>query len=1756
MKQNIFRNWLSPIFFVLVSSLLIGSSQPALSAMVNVSGIVLDEKSEKPIAGAKVEMSNANAGTGFFVGYTNAEGKFSFSDVRTNLPYDVVVLADGYCPYEMRRWRVPENQTSIELKLPLVQGAIVRGTVTRSDGSTPLPNAKVELRYESGDFAHSRYTESLFTDSKGTFSFAQLPPNVYTMTISLGGYLEERYVGIRPQPGEEKTYQIKLYRPASISGYVTLEEDGSPLQDIEVAARGASQQVGTTDENGFFTIHDLRPGNYKLQSHPSGFHPYESTQVIHLEEGWDLDNIRFSMKPLAPSLSVHVRQEVFLPDEDLVFQARTFRIGQYESKIYSIPIHVFTNDTVNIESLTDDADLTPFRTALEWTVDVEFQNPYVWFDKELKAPDRLEPGAYILQIASPKDGVDDRLLFFVTELGIVTKRGENKTFVYATHLRTSMPVPETNIYIQERDPDRDNRNRRSQRGRGRRGPRHDPYWTQSLKQAEEQPIQWTGTTNEEGFFIIDSPVDSSDVDIIALSPDGHFAVSSSYRSSLIESQEAMIYVYTDRPVYRPNHTVFYKAILRENIPEGYEIPPNSTVHVKVRNPSGDTLMTNEHTTSEWGSIQGSFPLPSNSPLGHYRIEVSKGSVTGSIAFYLEEYRKPEFKVTLQPQEPFYVNGDTIRFSVRAEYYFGAPVVNAKIRYRFYESVVTGSSYHRFPSSYSSYLFGGETVTDVEGNAQIEFIPRRSSSDRKITLEADVIEASGRSVSARESVPMGVGRFYILARPAQHVFDAQSPVALRVETRDHNDKPVSVECQVEFTQEVWSPVRRRYVRPSRPLASLTVTTDENGEAKVEWLPDSDYSGRIEAIVRAEDKLENRITASTNFWRMSSSSGSFNYRYSTLEGILDKSSYQPGEEAVLLINTEYPENPIILTIEGRDIYTHRVIWPSGKTTRIKIPILDSYSPNVFIGLFMPRGKYLSNRVYKLSVPEDKGELNIAVQADQEKYKPQETGTISVKTTLPDGKPVAADFSLAVVDEAIFAIREDHTPNIHRIFYSEKDNWVTTSYSFPLQYYGGADKGVQAEIRKDFRDTAKWIADIHTDENGEATVQVKFPDNLTTWRLTSRAHTKNTEVGWTKSTTKVTKELVARMSIPRFFTEGDELQLPTIVHNLTEENLPDIRIRMNIQGGIDLTGDHEKTTQAAAGATARDLWPLTVTAASPEATFTFEAYGKEDSDALQLQAPVLPAGIYREKAATKRIANQEETLDFEIPGNVSLDRSSFTFTFTPSMAAVALDAIPYLKNYPYGCTEQTLNGFLPSIILLDALQKLGIQKQTEKEKRQQEKDLQKRLSRLYSFQNWDGGWGWYSNDNSQLHLTALVVQGLEWTRRLGYTVDKDRMGRGIQYLMEHIRETRDWDTFAYALFVISESTKDVDFDEELYANRNELYEFGLATGSLALENLGKSEQAAELRTILLSRLVNISEAEAAWEVSPRRFWEWNGTAVETTAWGLIALTNQEETKPVIDKIVNWLVHNRRGNHWRSTRETAAVVQALSKVIEMESGDTSSNEYQIFVNKDLIKEGQIKPEELTDPLSISIEPSLLEKGENEFIVRTNDPRGFVSIDATLFHPGHTMKTIEHEHISLTRIYERAIHTKDYQGRPKILTEGFLPNEQLDIGQELLVTLILEAKQDLPYMIVEDPLPSGCEVIESFLNQSLRGWNPYTNYERRDQKMVFFLENVSKGETRIEYLVRTELGGSFLANPTHAWCMYYPEVSTYSGSNTLHVVH
>ncbi|KAH3689020.1 hypothetical protein DPMN_192283 [Dreissena polymorpha] len=192
-------------------------------------------------------------------------------------------------------------------------------------------------------------------------------------------------------------------------------------------------------------------------------------------------------------------------------------------------------------------------------------------------------------------------------------------------------------------------------------------------------------------------------------------------------------------------------------------------------------------------------------------------------------------------------------------------------------------------------------------------------------------------------------------------------------------------------------------------------------------------------------------------------------------------------------------------------------------------------------MQKNRALYTTSQGLEFPHVDTKVMIKVKADKEKYLPRETIKVEVTATNEEGKPVEGDFSLGVVDEAIYQIRVDHTSAMNPFFYSKISNWVSTNYSYPMTLLAGTSKdGRDPLVRENFKDTAFWKSDVRTGKDGKASLSFEVPDNLTEWRLTLRGHDKEGRVGETTSAVLVTQDLVTRIAKPRFLTESDKISI----------------------------------------------------------------------------------------------------------------------------------------------------------------------------------------------------------------------------------------------------------------------------------------------------------------------------------------------------------------------------------------------------------------------------------------------------------------------------------------------------------------------------------------------------------------------------------------------------------------------------------------
>jgi uncharacterized protein YfaS (alpha-2-macroglobulin family) len=246
------------------------------------------------------------------------------------------------------------------------------------------------------------------------------------------------------------------------------------------------------------------------------------------------------------------------------------------------------------------------------------------------------------------------------------------------------------------------------------------------------------------------------------------------------------------------------------------------------------------------------------------------------------------------------------------------------------------------------------------------------------------------------------------------------------------------------------------------------------------------------------------------------------------------------------------------------------------------------------------------------------------------------------------------------------------------------------------------------------------VRTGADGSAQVDVTFPDNLTDWRVAARGITAVAKVGEAFHNVKTTKKLILRDQAPRFFVEGDVVTLSGVIMNRYDVPLavkamlllnpkesasPEELAAFCTYQLFPETPDVQSVTIAAGGETRID-WQVRMTGAG---TFKIRmlALSTTESDATEKIYPCKVRGAEMYQAHTAVINDNEQSQSFtvELPDQLDPAQTHMDLQLSPSVAALAMDAIPYLLQFPYGCVEQTMSRFLPAVIVRKTLQDAGL-------------------------------------------------------------------------------------------------------------------------------------------------------------------------------------------------------------------------------------------------------------------------------------------------------------------------------------------------------------------------------------------------------------------------------------------------------------------
>jgi len=1262
------------------------------------------------------------------------------------------------------------------------------------------------------------------------------------------------------------------------------------------------------------------------------------------------------------------------------------------------------------------------------------------------------------------------------------------------------------------------------------------------------------------------------------------------------------YTYTDRPVYRPGDTVHFKTIVRSENPSGYTLPQEGDLRLELRDPrTYQPIWQQTVKLSDMGTAHWDYVIPADANLGFYFLSMQSGEryVEGT-RFSVQDYKKPEYAVKIIAQTPRVLQGQPIKATIDARYYFGEPVANAKVKWVVHTSTYWPVGRYESASEYEDEgyqggdegageadTYGGDQETeksgtlDADGKLQITIptrVDNKTKQDLTYRIEARVTDEGNREISGHGFALATYGSFFLTAQPNSYVYSKGNTAIINVSAQDYDKKPIATAFRAEFSR--WNPQKRA----AEPVSSSQGQADTSGKGQVQFvIPDAgEFRVRVTAVTPEKREVED----TAYLWAPGVSPWWSGTTQERIQIVPDKRSYMPGDTAHVLIVTGKEPASVLVTTEGNGLYSAQVIKSSGGSITVDVPIQPEFAPNFYVSANFIRGNKLYQGNKSLSVPPTQHELKVDLQPSKPQYQPGQPGAYTIKATDSSGRPASAEFSLGVVDEAIYAIEPESVGSIVSAFYGTVYSKVSTDSSLTYYFSGQAGKRamqlasapgsasrtssalaqlkperlVQPKIRKAFPDTAYWVADVRTDSSGQANIKFDYPDAITSWRATTRGVTQDTKVGSAVENTIVRKNLMVRLVVPRFFRRGDQITLSTIVQNyLPSEKTA--RVSMDFTGLQVLDGAIRDVPVPSHGIVKFDYRVRVLDVDS--AKVLGKALTDVESDAMELTLPVIPFGVKLAIAKSGSVAgagNSDVTQQITFPNGVETATRKLTVELTPSVAGTVFAALDFLTSYPYGCTEQTMSSFLPDVLVADAMKKLGVG--TNIDPQTLNKQVQAGLDRLYQFQHPDGGWGWWQSDDSAPFMTAYVLAGLTQAKSAGYDVEQARIDRARKWLLPEFTRSAAVKTdlrayMAYAL-VLSGTDSNATIVESVWNQRSTLTSYGKALLGLAMAQINDS-RANDLAKQLISDAKQ-DDAQAWWPTDTNYLMDYYGdTTPQATAFALKLLDRVDPQNPLLPKAVLFLVNHRsEGYYWESTQQTAMVIYGLTDYLQRTQELKPNFSVDVQVNGKTVATKKFTAADVTAPATtVTLAEGQLAQGTNQVrLVKSGVGRLYWSVRGEYYSSQPNVVNTGSLQLSTVREYYKLT---PQQTGDKLTYHLDKVSGPVQVGDTLAVRITVGGS-DWRYLMIEDPIPSGTESIARDdlyqLDEQPPWWtNRWRSYrELRDDRTTFFNYYFQRGQSEYTYLLKVVNPGVFRVSPTRVEPMYQPQYLSTSDAATVTV--
>ncbi|NJD05632.1 MAG: alpha-2-macroglobulin [Methylococcaceae bacterium] len=919
-----------------------------------------------------------------------------------------------------------------------------------------------------------------------------------------------------------------------------------------------------------------------------------------------------------------------------------------------------------------------------------------------------------------------------------------------------------------------------------------------------------------------------------------------------QTRDDAVFVLTDRPIFKPGETFYYKGMVR-NMDDGKLVIPGfqsrQAAISLIRADGNASGLEGKSTLTDYGSFSGSFDLDEGQTPGLYRLlaEIDHKAYGGE--FRVRDYVKPTFYLELLERSPTVAPGQPFKLKFRAKRYSGGAPQNVKFEVFLYRKKFEAPQF--VTEAGAGLSAGNDYFGDVKSAAPLTQPQRIYSS-----IEERQAQAGGEAGNSWDSAPAlaedGEAEFqftvpkgdkdkpdqewiYSLMVRAQDtgggqaiitdslyvtLSEAQPALRFSKTIAALGDKDLKLLIQSTYADGKPAPKAGGVVdvlleqpgTAQQSLVKLPFTTDDRGRSELA-VPTLTGFGRLSAAATLETLEGRRLSRESSSQPatlvVAGTGGEAVADNPELELYTPTTVLSPGETAKVfaLLPKGWgsgEQGTVWETVAGARIFDTRAAQAQGRSRWFEVTAKPEYGTGFYHTVTVPMagGKYREQTLGFRIVPRDK-RLQIAIRPEKAETEPLKPAKLHLAVTRADGSPASAtELSVSIVDRAVYAVQAEFRPGVFDFFYPLQRINLSTFYSDDLQGYGYADllrkpnfalsalKSQSKLAKKAMRDTAGWFPHVVTDAKGEAVVDVDMPANVTEWLVTAVAGDREGRLGEATGQFRSVTDVSVDLAGPQFLRDGDETELAVTLTNHLAQPVA-AQGNLGMVGPLQfLSGEAEVKPELKANGEYR--WPLRV-AAEDEA-------GKAGLQ-VSLQAdPGVRVGGAEEFEIPLKPASMEQVyagmpggdaLHSDIPDNVEL--AKVRVQVSSGLLGASMQAAAMLVQYPYGCTEQLVHSTVPNLVLMDLLERAGI-------KSDQLGPLAKTLERardnaalgirkIVRNQKGSGGFSlWPSDPDPSLPVTLIALRALKFANELSVEGSGLAYSKGMDWLSAQLSQNAD--------------------------------------------------------------------------------------------------------------------------------------------------------------------------------------------------------------------------------------------------------------------------------------------------------------------------------------------------------------------------------